>query len=516
MKQCDMSTAPLQGCSREIAKAVVDSGGFESPSLCVRRSIIKGDLDLVTSASCDTKEEVSTDEQSPPTVDPVRLPVAPPVVVSSSDGHLASRRDYIECSIIFTILGCLAGFFWEAMLNCLPTICAKIFPSRPTFSDDVTAIFNTAILLAAGILTVCSPLHRWILLSASAVLSACSVLIGLFCSFEEHRYEWIPMSMLIVNFVAGLASGFAESSTFAYALCLHSTRFAGCFSVGFGLSGILSVVCWMLWSRVLWPDTDLYSAQRCIWAQQIVSALIAFISFGAFIRFTHIESYKLWKAELPSGPSVSSLLSPLTSQAPKPSATSLQSADLEGYDHHDEAKAETPLWEVIKATSTCQFHLGLVLFITYALVPNLVPLVLLDSSHQQDILVAVYQITDFIGRFGANLENYAAWIKIRLKWLVPLSYGRLILLSIGLRLIVSPLSLGMSLFWVQLVFTAVVGLTNGWFLTLFMMYLGGPLTKDHDKGRATAVSVMTQLLGVVFGLYFANIAKSFYLPLRQI
>eukprot|EP01054_Gregarina_sp_Poly1_P006830 Gregarina_sp_Poly_1__6829@NODE_369_length_9158_cov_93_280497_g305_i0_p2_GENE_NODE_369_length_9158_cov_93_280497_g305_i0NODE_369_length_9158_cov_93_280497_g305_i0_p2_ORF_typecomplete_len496_score31_53Nucleoside_tran/PF01733_18/4e25_NODE_369_length_9158_cov_93_280497_g305_i034094896 len=478
-----------------------ETGGSIQSSPYESARFVKGDLEVITSASYDLRAEASSDEGSIPT--PSRMIPMPVMSLSSGIGNVASPQDYIECTIIFTILGCLAGFFWEAMLNCLPTICSQIFPQRKTFSDEITGVFNTAILIAAGILSIVSPLRKWVVLSGTSTLTACSVLVGILCTFN-HQNVWAPLFMILVNFAAGIATGLSESSTFAYALCLHSTRFAGCFSTGFGLAGILSLFCWMLWSRVFWPGVDLYSAQRCIWAQQTVSAFIGLISFAAFIRFTQIQSYKIWKAELPAGPKISSLLSPLTSR--------ILSKDFEV--KSDEQEYELSLWEVIKATRTCQWHLGLVLFITYVVVPNLVPLVLLDSRHQQDILVGIFQTFDFVGRFGANLDHYFPWVKIPERYLVLLSYGRLILMAMALKLIVSPLSMGMGSFWIQSIYMGVVGLSNGWFLTLFMMYLGRPLKNDQDKGRATAISVMTQLLGVVLGLYFVNITKTLYLPSR--
>eukprot|EP01053_Blabericola_migrator_P004384 Blabericola_migrator_1__4383@NODE_2352_length_2899_cov_335_533545_g1471_i0_p1_GENE_NODE_2352_length_2899_cov_335_533545_g1471_i0NODE_2352_length_2899_cov_335_533545_g1471_i0_p1_ORF_typecomplete_len485_score50_97Nucleoside_tran/PF01733_18/6_9e02Nucleoside_tran/PF01733_18/2_4e22_NODE_2352_length_2899_cov_335_533545_g1471_i011002554 len=468
-----------------------DTAAATPPNSLLRQ--LKGDLEVITSASCSVRQE--TQSESPLSENPV----AQPALVTS--GKLASYRDYIECTIIFGILGCLAGFFWEALLNCLPTICLHFFASQPTFSDNLTGVYNTAILLAAGILTFVSPLQKWILLSGTSVIAVCAILVSLLCTIKgQYQGATSIASLLIfVNFVAGIACGFCESSTFAYALCLHSNRFTGCFSVGFGLSGLISLGCWFIWSRLIWTEGDQKSAEYAIWAQQLVSAAIAFISLGAFIRFTHVESYKIWKAELPPTASITSSL-----LAVKP-VEELEEA----------AESDLSLWEVIKATGTCQLHLGLTLYTSYVVVPNLVPMVLPDSNHQQDILVGIFQVLDFVGRMGANLDSYAPWIQLPQNLLVAFSYGRLALAAMAVRLIVNPYAFGMSNFGTQCLFVGVVALTNGWFLTLFMMYLGRPLTKDHDKGRATAVSVMTQLFGVVVGLYSASIAKTMFLPMRE-
>lgn len=271
---------------------------------------------------------------------------------TDGDDHIVCASDYAECTIIFGVLGCCSAFFWEALLNELPTISLQLYPEQASVSDRITGVFNTAIFIAAIIMTFISPLNKFVINAGAASLAVTSVLVGLISQYWSHSTGG-AIALGASCFVAGLASGFTESATFAYAICLNRTHLVGCFSFGFGISGIISFVFWLLWTKIMFSGLDEVSSVKSVWAQQILSTVIAVASIFAFWRLTLLKSYKLWK--LKNNDECAELSHSLLSLPSKAGPVAENDSD-----------EWLSLYQVVKATASCQFHVGLCLFISYA------------------------------------------------------------------------------------------------------------------------------------------------------
>lgn len=418
---------------------------------------------------------------------------------SSMDKSDLSRLDArapaekVENLVTFAIFGASAGFIWEAIMNSLPTICQQLFPEIKALSDSVTTSMNVGILITACLMSVVSPLKPRLMKFGIITVALSSIVLAWICLYMTHS-DRAKYPIILVCFIAGFSSGLVEAAAFAFAMCIDS-NLTGSFSVGFGLSGIVSFGFWMLFTHVFFPTNNEADRLKATVAEQVLSIVVSLVSLVFVQRMEHMPSYKSLQ---------------LHKRSVDKKVTPQRSGDFAVHllEKGSTSFTDSSLLDVIIQTLRCQISLGFVLFVSYAVMPNLIPIELHESTYKKDCLTGMFQVSDFVGRSVASLVPVLPCLMIPEKLLQRLTCLRVVFLIIAaLATLDGSSSRAWFPYWVQITYIILCAFTNGWFLTLLLAYLGTPLKTDNDKGRASAFSVLIQLFGIVFGILASVIIK---------
>eukprot|EP00922_Rhytidocystis_sp_ex-Travisia-forbesii_P016902 GHVS01025223.1.p1 GENE.GHVS01025223.1~~GHVS01025223.1.p1 ORF type:complete len:250 (+),score=50.83 GHVS01025223.1:102-752(+) len=157
--------------------------------------------------------------------------------------------------------------------------------------------------------------------------------------------------------------------------------------------------------------------------------------------------------------------------------------------------------------------LFLTLFVTLQMFPNVGPIKWGDTGSLMVVMVGMFQVGDFIGRY---LPNAGRWlgrvVTLSPSAVFPLSLCRVVFIPLFMVCYKygeggagggSNAVLGSTGF--HIVLMLVMAVTNGWLCSLCLVYVPNKLETVDDKGAACSLAVLLMLVGIVAGVWLSGV-----------
>eukprot|EP00922_Rhytidocystis_sp_ex-Travisia-forbesii_P014743 GHVS01022009.1.p1 GENE.GHVS01022009.1~~GHVS01022009.1.p1 ORF type:complete len:558 (+),score=83.31 GHVS01022009.1:196-1869(+) len=184
-------------------------------------------------------------------------------------------------------------------------------------------------------------------------------------------------------------------------------------------------------------------------------------------------------------------------------------ADLEDSEKSNKEKVKELGWVgTVRAAWVQLFCIGLSMWITLMMFPVIGPLSWLSSD--MDVIMGMFQIGDFIGRYVPNAGFIPYIGKVFMmpqKFVIFFAVARVVFVPLFMLCYKLP-EVGVFVsMWYQVLLMLAFSVSNGWCCTLGLIYCPNQLKHGNDKAKASLASSVVLMLGIVAGLWMSKLYK---------
>lgn len=401
-----------------------------------------------------------------------RADAASSLGASTVGGANVSSGTKAQLIAIFVLLGCAQLFYWNSVLNILFSLSTKLYPGQSWIKNTITAVNNTASILATVFTIWQGALSTTVVCISFLVMGAGCLLTALTTQFITGAAgAWCLISLAVLT---GLAAAFAQSGGYSLASVMP-INVGGYFSVGQGVSGVVSWFVWYCISELTMRKATKPQVRTQMWIQMGIAALLYFTSGIVFY-------FMAAKPEIRS--KIDRAAQTMRAEAANPAAPSYLA--------------------LLKDSWPLTVGIFISFFTTLFIFPNIGPLTwsVAQTSWLTWFFFA-FQLGDFVGRFIPNLFAFTVlsawqffvWVSVRLVFV--LTFGIL-----GWKQKANAFLGGKA--WL-LVLVSLIALTNGHACSNAFIVVGDSVSKRYQPfvPRVCSVLVLSLLCGISAGLWIS-------------
>ncbi|CDJ28676.1 LOW QUALITY PROTEIN: CG31911-PA, related [Eimeria mitis] len=430
--------------------------------------------------------------------------------VSTTDKCMISRCEWWITTTAFFFLGMSSLFAWNNVLYLLPYV-TEHFLDGYDAGNSLLGVFQVGNLTVQVLLMFVGTVReRWLHLG----LFLGSIMCGVFGPCVIYGSVQTRIALVhVLCFLLGSGSGFVQGSGFSYGAIMPVNQ-VGVYSAGQGFGAIFSVVLVGILSYTVVDIEIQKDVETLVNVTAGVSAAVGVVCILLMATSIRQAGAKRAVAEALAEGNNKKHKSADGVQGSASSPTELQevsvSSAVPGASTEPVEEKRNALLIVLRQSGVQIACVFLLFFVTCNLFPRVGPLQWDTSNPPKNHLVwllGVFPFGDTLGKClcayaeqGRLFKGFVLFSPRLMPWLTVLRFGLYIPFFLSKHLHENAV---FNAFWFQIILMVVLSVTHGWFATLAFIYSVDAVPNMADRKHVGPVAIVSLILGILSGLYFA-------------